>query len=91
MRKGGNMKKVKLDDYEQDLENNLENLRRVKGEAKLKADLMKAAKGHLMNKKPITIRVHVHDIEAIKLKASKLGVPYQTYLNILIHKDATSE
>ena len=85
------MKKIKLDPYEQDIENHLEKSPRIKGEDKLKADLMKAAKKHLVNKKPITIRVHLHDIEAIKIKASKLGIPYQTYINILIHKDATSE
>lgn len=84
------MKKLKLDPEEKALEADLDKVARVKNEAKLKAQLSEAAKKHLVNKKPITIRVHINDIEAIKLKASKLGIPYQTYINMLIHKDATS-
>ncbi len=43
----------------------------------------------LKRKHPITIRVAEQDIEAIKIKASKLGLAYQTYINMLIHKEAT--
>ncbi|MBP7709537.1 MAG: hypothetical protein KA100_00520 [Rickettsiales bacterium] len=39
---------------------------------------------------PISIRILVEDLEAIKIKAVKLGVPYQTYINILIHRDAVA-
>jgi predicted DNA binding CopG/RHH family protein len=42
-------------------------------------------------RKAISIRLLRSDIEAIKIKAEKLGVGYQTYINILIHRDATSE
>jgi len=48
-----------------------------------------AAKTHLKKKQSITIRVAEQDIETIKIKASKLGLPYQTYINMLIHKEAT--
>lgn len=41
-------------------------------------------------KKPITIRLLESDIKAMKAKASKMGIPYQTYINILIHKDANA-
>ncbi|AFC71089.1 hypothetical protein MC5_03835 [Rickettsia australis str. Cutlack] len=43
----------------------------------------------LIIKRSVTIRVAEHDIEAIKIKASKHGLPYQTYLNMLIHLDTT--
>ena len=46
-------------------------------------------KTHLKKKQSITIRVAEQDIETIKIKASKLGLPYQTYINMLIHKEAT--
>ena len=42
-------------------------------------------------KKPITIRLLESDIKAMKAKASKMGIPYQTYINILIHKDANAQ
>jgi predicted DNA binding CopG/RHH family protein len=42
-------------------------------------------------RKPVSIRILTSDIETIKIKAAKLGVPYQTYINILIHRDAVSE
>jgi predicted DNA binding CopG/RHH family protein len=42
-------------------------------------------------KKSITIRISNSDIQAMKTKAVKMGVPYQTYINILIHRDAVGE
>jgi predicted DNA binding CopG/RHH family protein len=42
-------------------------------------------------KKSITIRISGSDIQAMKVKAAKMGVPYQTYINILIHRDAMGE
>jgi len=42
-------------------------------------------------KKSITIRISNSNIQAMKTKAAKMGVPYQTYINILIHRDAVGE
>ncbi len=42
-------------------------------------------------RKPVSIRILTSDIEAIKVKAAKLGVPYQTYINKLNHRDAVNE
>lgn len=84
--------KLILDDYENDIEENFEK-RRSLGPEELKKEmrlLALAAKEHAKIKKSITIRVNEFDLEAIKLKASKLGVPYQTYLNIVFHKAATA-
>ncbi|ASX28222.1 hypothetical protein BA173_05340 [Rickettsia sp. MEAM1 (Bemisia tabaci)] len=78
----------KLDSYEQDIEDNFEKHQKFDDKNEI-ALLRKAAKAHLNNKRSITIRVAEHDIEAIKIKASKHGLPYQTYLNMLIHSDAT--
>jgi predicted DNA binding CopG/RHH family protein len=80
----------KLDDYEQEIEDNFEKHQSVKASKQLAKMLQSAAKAQLKDKKPITIRIAVNDIEAMKFKASKCGVPYQTYINMLIHKDATS-
>jgi predicted DNA binding CopG/RHH family protein len=77
----------KLDKYEQDIENNFLNQKSVKNPQKLEI-FIAASNQHLRKKQPITIRVPVHDLEAIKIKASKSGLPYQTYINMLIHKEA---
>lgn len=84
------MSKMKLDPYEQDIEDNFEKLPKASNKKSMSKMLQSAAKKQLKDKKPITIRVGLSDIEAIKIKASKCGVPYQTYINMLIHKDATS-
>ena len=80
---------VKLDPYEQDIEDSFEKQSSVKNKKSMMKMLQSAAKAQSKDKKPITIRLSLSDIEAIKIKASRLGVPYQTYINILIHKDAT--
>ena len=78
----------KLDKYERDIEDNFDMQDSVIDKYD-KNELKKAAKDHMNAKRSITIRVSSRDIEAIKIKASKLGLAYQTYLNMLIHKDAT--
>ena len=83
-------KKVVLDAYEQEIEDNLEKAKPSKNEKKHIAMLKEAAKNYMAQKQPITIRVNNDDITAIKAKAAKVGIPYQTYLNIIIHKEAVS-
>lgn len=80
----------KLDNYEQDIEDNFDKLPQTANKKHLAKMLQATAKKQLKDKKPITIRIAISDIEAIKIKASKCGIPYQTYINMLIHKDATS-
>jgi len=82
-------KKIILDDYEQDIEDHVEKILPVNS-LQQEMDLIQAtAKQHMTRKKSITIRVHELDLEAIKMIASKNGVPYQTYLNIIIHREAS--
>lgn len=76
-----------LDQYEKDIEDNFSNQKSIKTSQRLES-FTTAANQHLRKKQPITIRVPVHDLEAIKIKASKSGLPYQTYINMLIHKEA---
>jgi len=40
------------------------------------------------HKKPISIRVRESDLAIMKIKALAQGIPYQTYINTLIHNDA---
>ena len=82
--------KTSLDPYEQDIEDNFEHLQSLTNLEKEKAMLKEAASNHVKRKKSITIRISEIDLESMQIKASKLGIPYQTYINMLIHKDAIS-
>lgn len=83
-------KSYNLDRYEQEIEDEFDNLQTISNVEKEKASLLQAAKNHITNRKSITVRVRESDLEIMRIKASKLGVPYQTYINMLIHKDATT-
>lgn len=79
-----------LDEYEQDIENNIDALKDIENLEDRLLKLGLASKEYLQNKQSITIRVNEKDLEAMRIKASKIGVPYQTYINMLIHKDAVN-
>lgn len=84
-------KDIELDEYEQELEDNLELCTRLDpaSETTMVEKLVYAAKNHEAAKKSITLRVPPRDLEVMRLKASRLGIPYQTYINMVIHKDAS--
>jgi predicted DNA binding CopG/RHH family protein len=81
--------KYKLDEYEQEIEDNFENMLDIPNLSEELSMLKNAAINHLKNKKSITIRIAHTDLEVMKIKASKCGIPYQTYINMLIHLDAS--
>ena len=83
-------KQIILDDYEKDIEDHIEESGEIEGLQQEIASIQSAATQHAKRKKSITIRVHELDLEAIKMIASKKGVPYQTYLNMIIHREASS-
>ena len=82
--------KTKLTSYERDLEKNITKSKSAKNQKSLKQSLVKAAESYLSERKPVTIRLLASDIESMKIKASKMGIPYQTYINIIIHRDAVA-
>ncbi len=58
---------------------------------KLLTELQEAAKNTIVDeRKKITIRVPQTDLARLKAKAMREGVPYQTAINALIHKYASS-
>ncbi len=77
-----------LDKYEQEIEDSFNAQKSIKAKH-LIDNFQTAAAKHLKSKKSITIRVANHDLEAIKIKASKMGLAYQTYINMLIHQAAS--
>lgn len=81
------MTKLELDQYEQDIEDNFER-HRIINDKDYMSQLRKAAIEH-QKKQSITIRITNNDLDKIKLKASKKGMEYQSYINMVIHKAAT--
>jgi len=86
------MIKVKLDKYEQGLENAIKRGEFVSNPnlAKTKKMFEEAASNYLeLNKtKRITIRVNQADLIKVKAKAQRNNMPYQTLLNALIRQFA---
>jgi len=82
------MKKIKLDKYEQDIENNIQEYKSISpSKMKLVTDLIKKAN----KKKNISLRVNAQDLERLKRIAQHEGIPYQTLLSSMIHKFVTGQ
>ena len=75
--------KVKLDNYEKEIENNAESYKRIsKGKmANITSKIDEARKT-----KNINIRISEYDLEKLREKSAVEGLPYQTLLSSIIHK-----
>ncbi len=78
----------KLDDFEKNIEKNISNFKKVSSR-KLKKieDIIQKAN----EKKNISLRVNSQDLEQIKLKAEREGIPYQTLISSVLHKFVTDQ
>ena len=88
-------KNLVLDEYEQELEEELENgnFKRVINFKKEKKELEEAAKRHveLRKSKRITLRVNNEDLIRVKARAKRASIPYQRLIGALIHKFAEGQ
>src|SRR5437879_2752202 len=88
-------KNLVLDDYEQDIENAINNgeFVSVNNFQEEKKMLEEAAKRHrqLRESKSITLRVKNEDLIRTKARAKKSQVPYQTIINLLINRYGKGE
>ncbi len=82
-------KQIILDNYEKDIEAHINESPHIENLQDEMALIQAAANRHTTRKKSVTIRIHELDLEAIKIIASKKGMPYQTYLNVIIHREAS--
>ena len=83
-----------LDEYEQDIEDNLDISKALPAKEKAReiAKLKAAAKEHLKKRnkeKRISIRVFASDLERLKQIAEEEGLPYQTLVTSVLHKFST--
>ncbi|HBE01768.1 MAG TPA: hypothetical protein DC049_04755 [Spirochaetia bacterium] len=80
--------KIKLDNFERDIEKNLNQFSEIsENEYKKINKIIDKAN----QKKIISIRINENDLETIKLKAGKEGMPYQTYISSVLHKYITNQ
>lgn len=87
------MKRLKLTAEEREIERSM-----GKGEWKLvpnwpqrKKELEAAARAHLAKSARVNIRLSPTDLQGLKLKAVKEGMPYQTLIASVLHKFVTGQ
>lgn len=78
----------KLDKEEQWIEDHADEFVPVKGAKRKQIEQILAA---MRKKKAITLRIRNLDLEKIKVKAEKEGLPYQTLIGSVLHKYADNQ
>ena len=82
------MSKLKLDDYEKEIEKNIVKFRKA---SKTKINKVEEILQKANEKKTISLRVNSQDIEQLKLRAEQDGIPYQTLISSILHKFVTDQ
>ncbi len=82
------MKKIKLTKEEQLIENSIDDLKPV---GKKKAERIDRILSEAKKSRPISLRLSNYDLEKLKEKAKKAGIPYQTLVNSVLHKYVTNQ
>jgi len=80
--------KQKLDDYEKELEANIDQYSSVNEEKK---EFIEGIIDGENVKKSISLRLKSNDLELFKQRADDEGLPYQTLLSSLVHKFVSDE
>ena len=73
----------KLDSYEQDIENRIETFVPVSNEERKRIESIIEKAGKNIS---ISLRINSFDLEKIKSKAKRNGLPYQTLITTVLHK-----
>ena len=82
------MKKVKLNNYENEIENNAENFVKI---SKTKKEKIEKIIDKANQKISVTLRLNNQDLESIKNRAIEEGLPYQTLISSILHKYAANK
>ena len=77
------MGKRKLNSYEKDIENRSDSFVPVKGKKRKKIESVIERSRKTKN---INIRIREHDLQMLKEKSAKEGLPYQTLITQILHK-----
>lgn len=77
------MKTLKLDKNELKIEKEFDQFKPVKKSVKSKFEKIISES---RKSRPISLRINEQDLDLLKEKASKNGLPYQTMINVIIHR-----
>ncbi len=80
--------KIRLDEYEKSFENEILDCTSLSKEEKNKIEKIIDKENE---KKSISLRLRKYDLEKLKERAQREGIPYQTLLSSLIHKFITDQ
>ena len=80
------MKKIILDAEEEEIEKEFHNYKPASKE--LRSRIEKIIESSRKSR-PISLRINEGDLSILKEKAKKNGLPYQTMINVVIHKFVT--
>ncbi|NOY52651.1 MAG: antitoxin [Deltaproteobacteria bacterium] len=83
-----NRKKVRLDEYERKVEDEILHYRPV---SQAKRAEIERSLDQANEKKSISLRLRKYDLEKLKERAEQEGIPYQTLLSVIIHKFVTDQ
>ena len=82
------MKKIKLTKDEQQIEDSAEQLVPASKETRERVErIIERSKRN----EAISLRMSSFDLEQIKARAAEQGMPYQTLINVLVHKYVTNQ
>ena len=76
--------KYKLEEYEKEILDDLENGKSRISEPAL--DYREIARNTLKKNKQINIRISENDLSALQRRAAREGIPYQTLIGSILHK-----
>ena len=77
------MKTLKLDKDELKIENEFDQFKPAQKSVKNKFEKIISES---RKSRPISLRINEQDLNLLKEKASKNGLPYQTMINVIIHR-----
>jgi predicted DNA binding CopG/RHH family protein len=78
----------KLDEYETEIENNVSHFKSV---GNIKREQIEGIIDKSNEKKSISLRLKSNDLELLKSKADREGLPYQTLLSSIVHKFVSNQ
>lgn len=80
--------KIKLDAYEQKIEDNIDQFVPV---SKAERERIESIIEKTRKNTSISLRINNYDLDKIKLKANKTGLPYQTLITTVLHQYVNEE
>ena len=82
------MKEIKLTKEEQEIEDAAQLFRPAPAETRQRVErIIERSKKN----KAISLRMSSYDLDRIKRKAAQQGMPYQTLINVILHKYVTNQ